>query len=59
MHDLLIKSGRVFDGTGEAPRHAETAALYGLSDRGLIVSDHSYSRDSAGAAENDPRNNAD
>ena len=30
-----------------------------FDDAGMIVSDHSYSRDSAGAAENDPRNNAD
>ena len=30
-----------------------------FDDAGLIVTDHSYSRDSAGAAENDPRNDAD
>ena len=30
-----------------------------FNDAGLIISDHSYSRDSAGAAENDPRNDAD
>ena len=30
-----------------------------FNDAGLIISDHSYSRDSAGAAENDPRTDAD
>ncbi|MCY3793264.1 MAG: amidohydrolase family protein [Gammaproteobacteria bacterium] len=30
MHDLLIKSGRVVDGTGEAPRHADIAIDGGL-----------------------------
>ena len=33
--------------------------LLTFNDAGLIISDHSYSRDSAGLAENDPRNNAD
>ena len=30
MHDLLIKSGRVDDGTGKAPRHADIAINGGL-----------------------------
>ena len=33
--------------------------LLTFDDAGLIVSDHSYSRDSTGAAENDPRKETD